>query len=242
MSKGKVYGVGMGPGDPDLMTVRAHRILRNARNIAYFRKAGRTGRARTIAGHLLSRNGNEIPLEYPVTTEIPLSDPKYHDALSEFYEQCTKIILDVIQRNEDVVLLCEGDPFFYGSFIHLYVRLKPVTMIEIVPGLTGMSAAWTATEKPISWGNDVLRILMGTLPEDVLAQHMQDSDALVIMKIGQNFKKVCRALESAGRYQSAWLIENASMAEQNVQRLRDVAHPVVPYFSIIIVHGQGRRI
>ncbi|MCY4153527.1 MAG: precorrin-2 C(20)-methyltransferase [Aestuariivita sp.] len=240
-NRGRVYGLGIGPGDPDLMTVRAHKILQAARNIAYFRKTGRPGQARTIAANLIPRNAVEIPLEYPITTEIPFSDPRYSAVLSEFYEECTKTILNVIGRNEDVIVLCEGDPLFYGSFIHLYERLKSSSVIEVVPSVTGMSAAWTATGRPISWGNDVLRVLVGTLPEDVLTRHLQNDDAIVIMKIGRNFQKVCRALEMSGRYQSAWLIENASMIDQRVQQLRDVTNSVAPYFSIIVVHGQGRR-
>ncbi len=238
---GKVYGLGIGPGDPELMTVRAHKILQTAQNIAYFRKAGRAGQARTIVANLVPTSAVEFPLEYPVTTEIPFSDPRYRAVLSEFYAECTQTILDVIQRSQDVVVLCEGDPFFYGSFIHLYVRLKSKLVIEVVPSVTGMSAAWTATEIPIAWGNDVLRVLVGTLPEDALTQKLQNEDAIVIMKIGRNFRKVCRALKSAGRYESAWLIENASMSDQRVQQLCDVTNSVAPYFSIVVVHGQGRR-
>lgn len=137
--------------------------------------------------------------------------------------------------------MCEGDPFFFGSFMHLYTRLKDDAPIEVVPAITGMSAAWTATGQPITWGDDVMTVLMGTLPEDALADHMARSDALVVMKIGRNIERVRAALKRAGRYEDAWLIEYAAMAGQSVQKLADVEGRVTPYFSIVVAHGRGRR-
>lgn len=238
---GTIWGVGLGPGDPDLMTVRGDRLLRGARHVAFFRKAGRPGQARRIAQGLIPEGAQEHAMEYPVTTEIPVSDPEYNRLLAAFYEACTARLTALAKAGEDVVVLCEGDPFFYGSFMHLYMRLVDQVPVQVVPAITGMSAAWTATGAPITWGDDVLTVLMGTLPEEMLAQRMADSDALVVMKIGRNIDKVCRALQSAGRYDAAWLIEFASMPGQTVQRLAEAERRVTPYFSIIVVHGQGRR-
>jgi precorrin-2/cobalt-factor-2 C20-methyltransferase len=241
MSAGTVYGLGLGPGDPDLMTVRADRLLRKARHVAFFRKAGRKGQARQIVEGMIPDNAVEFPMEYPVTTEIPVTDPAYNQRLSKFYEDCTAHLRELAQSGEDIVVLCEGDPFFYGSFMHLYTRLAEQVPVEVVPAITGMSAAWTATGAPITWGDDVLTVLTATLPEDDLATRMAQTDALVVMKIGRNIDKVRSALRRAGRFDQAWLVEYASMPGQTVTRLAEAEDKITPYFSIIIVHGQGRR-
>ena len=241
MTRGTVYGVGLGPGDPDLMSVRADRLLRGARHVAFFRKAGRPGQARRIVDGMLPADVIEFPMEYPVTTEIPLTDPRYNEILAAFYADCTAHLRDLAADGEDIVVLCEGDPFFYGSFMHLYTRLKDDTPIEVVPAITGMSGAWTATGAPVTWGDDILTVLMGTLDEDTLAARMADADAVVVMKIGRNIDKVRRALRRAGKYDDAHLIEYATMPNQSVQLLSEAEGKVTPYFSIIVVHGQGRR-
>lgn len=238
---GTIYGVGLGPGDPDLMSVRADRLLRNAKHVAFFRKPGRSGQARKIVNGMIPEDAIEFPMEYPVTTEIPVTDPRYNELLSAFYEDCTTRLRTLSENGQDVVVLCEGDPFFYGSFMHLYARLREQAPVEVVPAITGMSGAWTATGDPITWGDDVLTVLMGTLPEEVLAERMTQTDALVVMKIGRNIDKVKRALESAGLYDRAWIVEYAQMPNQTVSKLSEACGKVTPYFSIIIVHGQGRR-
>ena len=241
MNAGTLYGVGLGPGDPDLMSLRAHRLLTAAGHVAYFRKAGRSGQARRIVEGLLHQDVCEFAMEYPVTTEIPLSDPRYNEILAAFYSKCTAHLLHLLRSGQDVVVLCEGDPFFYGSFMHLHSRLKDQVPVQVVPAITGMSGAWTATGNPVTWGDDILTVLMGTLPEDTLTAHMVRSDALVVMKIGRNLDKVRRAIDQTGRLASAWLVEHATMPNEKVSRLSEVDETVSPYFSIIIVHGQGRR-
>ena len=241
MSIGKIYGVGLGPGDPDLMSVRADRLVRGAKNVAYFRKAGRKGQARQIVEGMLAENAVEIPMEYPVTTEIPVEDPRYNEALSKFYSECETKLFELLSAGDDVVVLCEGDPFFYGSFMHLYTRLSDKAPLEVVPAITGMSGAWTATGAPITWGDDVLTVLAGTLSEYDLTKRMAETDALVVMKIGRNIDKIRQALKAAGKYDDAWLVEYATMAKQSVNKLADVEEGITPYFAIIIVHGQGRR-
>ncbi|MEM9425467.1 MAG: precorrin-2 C(20)-methyltransferase [Pseudomonadota bacterium] len=237
----RVHGIGLGPGDPDLMTVKAHRLLTGARHVAFFRKAGRKGQARTLAEGLIPEYAVEHPMEYPITTEVPLTDPRYNEVLSAFYSDCVARLEGLLADGEDVVVLCEGDPFFYGSFMHLYTRL-PETQVEVVPAVTGMSAAWTATGQPVTWGDDVMSVLMGTLDQDTLARHMQAADAVVVMKIGRNLPKIRAALRQAGREGGAWFVEYASMPDQTVQKLSDVPKDyTAPYFSIIVVHGQGRR-
>ncbi|WP_212524214.1 precorrin-2 C(20)-methyltransferase [Actibacterium sp. MT2.3-13A] len=236
---GKVIGVGLGPGDPDLMSLRADRLIRNARQVAYFRKDGRAGQARRIVEDLIAPQAAEHAMEYPVTTEIPFTDPEYNRLLGAFYDGWARRLADLAAR-EEVVVLCEGDPFFYGSFMHLHSRLQGRVPVEVVPGITGMSGCWTATGQPITWGDDVLTVATATLPEIELARRAADTDALVVMKIGRNLPKLRRALERAGRLNDAWLVERGTMPGQSVQPLAKVEGPV-PYFSIAIVHGQGRR-
>lgn len=239
--KGTIFGVGLGPGDPELMSVKADRLLRQATHVAFFRKAGRTGQARQILGTMLRSDVVEIAMEYPVTTEIPLTDPRYNEVLSAFYAESAEHLRGLANAGHDVVIVSEGDPFFYGSFMHLYTRLRVDLPIEVVPAITGMSAAWTATGEPVTWGDDIMTTLMGTLPQETLVAQMAQADALVIMKIGRNIDKIRAALRQAGRFDEAWLVEYASMPNQTVQKLADAEGKVTPYFSIIIVHGQGRR-
>jgi len=238
---GRVYGVGLGPGDPELMSVKADRLLRSAKHVAFFRKKGRAGRARKIVEGMLPAEAQEFAMEYPVTTEIPLSDPRYNEVLSGFYAEVTAHLASLAARGEDVVVLCEGDPFFYGSFMHLYERLKGTCDVQIVPAITGMSAAWTATGAPITWGDDVLSVVMGTLGEQALSDAMSRADALVVMKIGRNLAKVRRALEAAGKAERAVLVQYAAMEGEVVCPLSEFDGETLPYFSIIVVHGQGRR-
>lgn len=236
---GKIICAGLGPGDPDLMSLRSYRAIQGASNVAYFRKAGRKGQARTLVDGLLPEGVTEHAMEYPLTTEIHFSDPEYNRQLSAFYDEWADTLTE-ITLTKDVVVLCEGDPFMYGSFMHLYTRLQGRAEIEVIPGITGMSGCWTATGLPITWGDDVLTVAMATLPEDELTTRAANTDALVVMKIGRNLPKLRRALERAGRLDDAWLVEHGTMPGQTVQKLTSITGEV-PYFSIVIIHGQGRR-
>jgi len=237
---GRVICTGLGPGDPDLISVRSDRVIRGAGHVAYFRKPGRQGQARRIVAGMLRADAIEYPMEYPFTTELPFDSRGYIDALAQFYDGWAARLAS-LAGTEEVVVLCEGDPFFYGSFMHLYTRLKGRVEVEVIPGITGMTGCWHATGEPITWGDDVLTVLMGTLPEATLVEHMQGSDALVIMKTGRNLPRVRAALQAAGRLQEAWLIERGTMPDQRVARLVDVDADDCPYFAIVMVHGHGRR-
>ena len=235
-TQARVICIGLGPGDPELMSLRAHRLLTGARTVAYFRKAGRPGLARRMAEGLIPADAEEWAMEYPVTTEIPLGDPAYNAALAPFYDHWAARLAAAPHQ---VVVLCEGDPFFYGSFMHLHARL-PAGLTEVVPGISGMAGCWTATGMPITWGDDVLTVLPATLPETELARRIADTDALVVMKIGRNLPRLRAALTSAGRLADAWLVEHGTMPAQRVRRLAEV-DGAVPYFSVVLVHGRGRR-
>jgi len=236
---GKVICAGLGPGDPDLMSLRSYRAIQGARHIAYFRKAGYEGQARRLVNGMMPEGAAEYPMEYPVTTEIHFSDPEYNRVMAAFYDDWADRLAEMAQ-SDDIVVLCEGDPFLYGSFMHLHTRLAGRAVVEIIPGIPGMSGCWTATGHPITWGDDVLTVAMATLSEDELAERAANTDALVVMKIGRNLPKLRRALERAGRLQDAWLVERGTMVEQKVHKLAE-SEGKVPYFSIALIHGQGRR-
>lgn len=234
----RIICTGLGPGDPDLMSVRSDRLIRAATQVAYFRKAGRRGQARQIVEGMLAPGVVEWAMEYPVTTELPFDSPEYIDALARFYDDWAQRLAEM---PGEVIVLCEGDPFFYGSFMHLFTRLQGRVEMEVIPGITGMAGCWHATGVPITWGDDVLSVLMGTLPEADLVSHMRGADALVVMKTGRNLPKVRRALATVGRLDDAWLVEKGTMPGQRVMRLADVDGTDCPYFAIVLVHGHGRR-
>lgn len=237
---GKIICTGLGPGDPDLISVKSDRLIRGAAHVAYFRKAGREGQARRIVNGMLGAGVTEYPMEYPVTTELPFDSPEYIEALARFYDDWADRLAD-LAKTQDIVVLCEGDPFFYGSFMHLHTRLQGRAQVEVIPGITGMTGCWNAIGEPFTWGDDVLTVLMATLPEADLREHMQRSDAMVVMKTGRNLPKVRAALEAVGRLDDAWLVERGTMPNQRIARLVDVDAADCPYFAIVLVHGQGRR-
>lgn len=237
---GRIICAGLGPGDPDLMSRRADRAVRGASDIAYFRKKGRFGQARRIVEGMLHTAVREHAMEYPVTTEIPFDSPEYNQLLARFYDDWAAR-LTALAQDRDVVVLCEGDPFFYGSFMHLYTRLRDRLEIEVIPGITGMTGCWTAIGEPMTWGDDVMSVLMGSMSEDQLAAQMQGADAVVVMKTGRNLPKIKRALDRAGRLSQAWLVERGTMPDQRIARLIDTDEGDCPYFAIVLVHGHGRR-
>ncbi|KRQ98609.1 precorrin-2 C(20)-methyltransferase [Bradyrhizobium valentinum] len=237
---GRIICCGLGPGNPDLMSVRADREVRAAKHVAYFRKKGRPGQARRIVEGMLAKDVYEYPMEYPVTTEIAFDSPEYVRLLAGFYDEWAERLAR-LARAVDIVVLCEGDPYFYGSFMHLHARLQGRVEIEVIAGIPGMAGCWNSVGLPIALGDDVMTVLMGTLPENELERRVRNSDALVIMKTGRNLKKVRRALAAAGRLGEAWLIERGTMPGERVARLNEVDETECPYFAIVLVHGQGRR-
>ena len=240
-AKGRLLGIGLGPGDPELLTIKAMLLLQAAPVVAYFAKAGHRGTARAIASRWMPAACEEMPLYYPVTTETPFSDPAYVAQMRDFYADATGDIAAHLQAGRDVALLCEGDPLFYGSFMHLYIRLRAQFDVIIVPGVTGMSGCWTAAATPMTWGDDVLSVLPGTLPAAELAHRLAGSDAFVVMKIGRNFAKVRAAILAAGLLERAIYVERGSMANEIVMPLQDKADCSAPYFSLILIPGNGRR-
>jgi precorrin-2/cobalt-factor-2 C20-methyltransferase len=238
---GRLYGVGIGPGDPELLTVKATRVISEAPIVAFFAKTGRRGNARAIVDCWLKPSHMELPLYYPMTTESHFDDPPYREALARFYKESAMEIAACLESGLDVALLSEGDPLFYGSFMHLFIRLRERFQLTIVPGVSSICGAWGAAEAPMTWGDDALVVLPATLPLDELTRRLALADAAVIIKIGRNFARAREALASAGMAERAIYVERATMAGEAIMPLKDKRDDATPYFSMILVPGRGRR-
>ncbi|QGM96129.1 precorrin-2 C(20)-methyltransferase [Methylocystis parvus] len=238
---GALIGVGLGPGDPELVTVKAARLIGEAKTVAYFGKPGRPSNARAIAERYFAPGCEELPLLYPVTTEIPFVEPGYVSALGEFYEESAKRLGSQLETGCDVALLCEGDPLLYGSFMHMFTRLDGRFRVEICAGVSGMSGCFAAARQPMTWGDDVLTVLPATLDEDLLTERLKTTDAAVVMKLGGNFPKLRRALTRAGVISRAIYVERGTMAGEKIMRFTEKHDDVAPYFSMALVPGEGRR-
>ena len=238
---GALIGVGLGPGDPELVTVRAARLIGEANTIAYFAKRGRKSHARAIAEPYLRAGCEELTLDYPVTTEIPFHDAEYRATLSRFYETCALRIGAVLETGRDVALLCEGDPLLYGSFMHMFARFDRRFRVEICAGVSGMSGCFAAARLPMTWGDDILTVLPATLDEETLARRLATTDAAVVMKLGGNFAKLRRATIHAGVHARAIYVERGTMAGEKITPLCEKSDDEAPYFSMVLIPGQGRR-
>jgi precorrin-2/cobalt-factor-2 C20-methyltransferase len=238
---GKLIGVGVGPGDPDLVTLKAMRTLGSADVVAYFAKAGNSSHARTIATPHLRAGIVELPLHYPVTTELPRCSDAYRDALAAFYDGAAAAIEAYLKDGRAVVVLCEGDPLFYGSYMHLHARLAARYPAEIVAGVSGMSGCWSAAGLPIAQGDDVFTVLPATLPEAELARRLADADAAVVMKVGRHLPKLRRALQTSGRLARAIYVERGTMADAKMIPLAAKLGDDAPYFAVVLVPGWERR-
>jgi precorrin-2/cobalt-factor-2 C20-methyltransferase len=233
----RLIGVGVGPGDPELLTLKALNALRSADVVVHFAKAGKPSHARAIAAGHFRPGVAELPLCYPVTTEIPKGAPAYCDKLEAFYDGCAAMLARQLDAHRTVAVICEGDPLFYGSYMHLHVRLARRYPTEVVAGVTGMSGCWSATGLPMAQGDDVFTVLPGTLEEAELIRRLTDADAVVVMKLGRNLAKVRRALARAGRLGRAVYVERATMAGASIVPLTDKADDQAPYFALVLVPG-----
>jgi precorrin-2/cobalt-factor-2 C20-methyltransferase len=238
---GSLIGVGVGPGDPELMTLKAARIIASAKIIAYFAKAGNNSHARRIVAAHVRPDAVELPLLYPVTTESPVHGDDYRDRMAKFYAESAARVAEYLDTGNDVVVLSEGDPLFYGSYMHLHVRLAPQYRTQVVPGVTGMAGCWSSAATPIAQGDDVLTVLPGTLTEEQLASRIAQTDAVVIMKVGRNLPKIRRALATAGRLDHAIYVERGTMADGITMPLADRHDAPAPYFSIVLVPGWAQQ-
>ncbi|WP_456269274.1 precorrin-2 C(20)-methyltransferase [Kushneria sp. AK178] len=233
----RLYGVGTGPGDPELVTLKAARVLAGADVVAWFAKAGNQSNARRVVADHLRDGQPELALYYPVTTELPRHSEGYREAIAAFYEQSAERLAAELAAGRSVAVLSEGDPLFFGSWMHLHVRLRERFDIEVIPGVTGMAGGWSSAGVPICQGDDVLTILPGTLDEAALVERLSRCEAAVIMKVGRNLPRIKSALARAGLLERALYVERATMAGEQIMALTDRDDRPAPYFSIVLVPG-----
>jgi precorrin-2 C20-methyltransferase/precorrin-3B C17-methyltransferase len=241
MSRGTLWGVGLGPGDPELVTVKAARVIAEADVVAYH--SARHGRsiARGIADPYLRPGQIEEHLVYPVTTQATDHPGGYAGAMEDFYRESADRIAAHLDAGRNVALLAEGDPLFYSSYMHMHTRLTQRFDAVIVPGVTSVSAASAATGTPLVQGDEVLTILPGTLPITELKRRLADTDAAVVLKLGRSYPAVREALSSAGRLDETFYVEQASTSRQRVMPAGEVDDETVPYFSLAMLPGAARQ-
>ncbi len=230
-SSGTLYGVGVGPGDPELITLKARRILRTVPVIAWPAPLEGESMARKIAASHLPGGQTEIPIRMPMVAERFPAENVYDKATDEIGVHLTE--------GRDVAVLCEGDPFVYGSFMYLFARVAERFPVSVVPGVSSLTAGAAALGMPLAARNDVLVVLPAPLGEDELERRLADTDAAVIIKVGKHLGKVRRVLDRLGLSESARYIEHATMADQTIRRLAEMDGAVAPYFSLVLVHRRG---
>ncbi|SEG47490.1 precorrin-2 C20-methyltransferase / precorrin-3B C17-methyltransferase [Actinacidiphila yanglinensis] len=236
---GRLYGVGLGPGDPKLLTVRAVEVIAAADVVAYH--SARHGRsiARGIASAYLRDGQIEEKLVYPVTTETTDHPGGYQGAMEEFYEQAAARLAAHLDAGRSVAVLAEGDPLFYGSYMHMHKRLAGRYPAEVVPGVTSLAGASARLGTPLVEGEEALTVLPGTLPEEELTARLAAADTAVVLKLGRTFPAVRRALERSGRLAEARYVERATMAGERITELAAVDPESVPYFAVAVLPSRG---
>jgi precorrin-2/cobalt-factor-2 C20-methyltransferase len=226
---GTLYGLGVGPGDPELLTLKAHRLIRQADVVAY--PAPDTGEsfARAIVAEVIPAGATEIPIVIPMRAE--------RFPAQEVYAAAADRIAAALNAGQDVVVLCEGDPFFYGSFMYLFSRLAADHPVEIVPGVSSLGAVTAAAARPLVARTEVLTVLPATLPDDALEAQLERADAAAIMKLGRNFARTRALLQRMGLAERAIFVAHASLPQQQVFPLSE-APETAPYFSMIVIPGR----
>lgn len=228
---GTVYGLGVGPGDPELITVKALRLLRSAPVLAYPAPDRGDSLARAIVASLLPGGQEEIAIR------VPMSGARF-PAL-EVYDAAAETIAAHAAGGRDVAVLCEGDPFFYGSFMYLYAHLEPRCRVEVVPGVSSLTACAAVAGAPLAGLNDVLCVLPARLEDAHLRERLRLCESAAIIKLGRHFARVRDLLEELGLAGRARYVERATMGAQRLAPLHAVDPESVPYFSMILVHSRG---
>lgn len=238
VAAGTLYGVGMGPGDPDLVTVRAARVI-GAVDVVAYHCAGH-GRSRALAAAAPHMRPGQLQerLMYPVTTGTTDHPGGYDGAMADFYDEATRRLTAHLEAGRSVALLAMGDPFLYSSHQHLHARLAGRFPAEVIPGISSPSAAASAMGTALVEGDEVLTILPGTLPRDELARRLRATDAAVVLKLGRNLDTVRSALADSGRLAEATIVVEAGTDAERVEPLASAGS--VPYFSVAVVPSPSR--
>jgi precorrin-2/cobalt-factor-2 C20-methyltransferase len=235
---GRLFGLGVGPGDPELITVKALRLLQAAPVVAYFVAKGKKSNAFGIIENYLDAAQTTVPLVYPVTTEKLEPPLSYESIISDFYDAAADQLSEYLQRGQDVAVICEGDPFFYGSYMYLHDRMGAHFDTEVVPGVCSMLGGTAVLGAPLVYRNQTLSVISGVLPAAELKQKLSIADAAVVMKLGRNFHKVREVLDELDLAKRALYVERATMVNQRIVPLDEVDPMASPYFSLIIVPGE----
>ena len=233
---GRLYGIGVGPGDPELMSVKAARLIASTRIIAYFAARNRPGIARTVAQHLITERHREIRIEYPLTVERAApKDAAYERLLLACYDAAADQLECELNVGHDVAVLCEGDPLFYGSYMYLHNRLSTRFATTVVPGIPSLVAGAAAVARPLACGDEVLSVLSGVLSAAELTRALARCDAAVIIKLGRNLDKVRRAVADADLLHRAFYVERATSAGEVCCPLATADSHRAPYFSMVVI-------
>ena len=235
---GHLFGVGVGPGDPDLMTVKARRVLEACAVVAHFAARTRAGNAWTIVEPFVAERQAVLRLEYPVTTEA-IEPDDYERAIAGFYDEAAASIAARLDAGLDVAVVCEGDPFFYGSYMYIHQRLADRYPTTVVPGVTSFSAASAAAGVPLVSMNESLTVLPGVLSPEDLKDALAHVDAAVVLKVGRHLGDVRDAASAVGLTAQAIYVERASCAAERVVPLADTVGIAAPYFSLVLIPGAG---
>ncbi|MFC3675763.1 precorrin-2 C(20)-methyltransferase [Ferrovibrio xuzhouensis] len=228
---GTLYGLGIGPGDPELITLKALRLLRAAPVVAWPAPEQGDSLARSIVASHLPGGQTEIAIRMPLTVERFPAQAIYDGAATELAEH--------LSAGRDVAVLCEGDPFFYGSFMYLFARLAKRFPVEVVPGVSSLTACAAALGHPIAARNDVLTVIPAPLDDAAIAARLQATDAAAILKLGRHGPRIVALLQKLGLAGRAHYIERATMANQRILPLAEVDPQAIPYFAMILVHKRG---
>jgi precorrin-2/cobalt-factor-2 C20-methyltransferase len=227
----KIWGLGIGPGDPDLITLKAHKILQLVDVIAYPELVDGESLVRAIAAPHISGVQEEIVISTPMVVE------RY--PAQNVYDKAALTIGAAVEAGKSVAILCEGDPFFYGSFMYLFARLSEKYPVQVVPGVMSLSACSAELGLPLAARNDVVSVIPGPLDEKVLETQLLATNVAAIIKVGRHLGKIKRVLQKIGATENAHYIERATMKNQRIQPLSHVDDDSAPYFSMIIVRRSG---
>lgn len=230
----ELFGVGVGPGDPELVTIKAARLIAQADVVASFRAVNRVSNARRVVADLLEGGREELDLVYPVTVE-DISKDEYERVILAFYDEASERIAVDLAAGRTVAVLCEGDPLFFGSFMYVRNRLVDRFPITVVPGVTSVAGAASQLGMPLVCRNEVFSAVSGVLPADELKTRLAAADVAVVMKLGRNLPKVRRVIEELDLLDRAWYVERATMAEQVVCPLAEADPATAPYFSMVVI-------
>ncbi|TYQ31636.1 precorrin-2 C(20)-methyltransferase [Pseudanabaena sp. UWO310] len=228
---GNLYGLGIGPGDPELLTIKAHRILTSVPVIAYPTMESGKVLARAIVADFIRPEQIEVPMPLPFSVDRS-SQPYYDVAAAKIAEH--------LSAGRDVAVLCEGDPMLYGSFMYIFNRLSDRFHTEVIPGISSTFASAAMLGAPLTYRNDVLSIMPATLEADILRDRLAVADAAIIIKLGRHFAKVKSVLEELDLFSRALYIERATMPNQHIKPIASVTADEVPYWAIVMIPSQTK--